>query len=277
MPLDRREFFTPAVVVAAVREKLRMAQDRGEPVDYLSFVPDGEPTLDVHLGEEIEALQDTGIRLAVISNSSLIDRPDVREELSKADWVSLKVDAVSEDVWRRVDRPHRALELGAILLGIAGFARDYGGELTTETMLVRGVNDDPGELERIADFVAEVRPTRSYLSIPTRPPSEAWVEAASEQTLAVAFELFTARGIDTEYLVGYEGNSFAWTGNAADDLLSITAVHPMREDAVDEYLRKAGEGREPLERLVADCRLVRVTHGGHTYYVRKLPSARGSA
>lgn len=39
-----------------------------------------------------------------------------------------------------------------------------------------------------------------------------------------------------EYLIGYEGNDFAFTGNIEQDLLSVTAVHPMREDAVNEML-----------------------------------------
>ena len=68
----------------------------GEPIDYLTIVSDGEPTLDANLGRMIELLRPLGIKIAVITNASLIWREDVRSELKKADWVSLKVDSVGK-------------------------------------------------------------------------------------------------------------------------------------------------------------------------------------
>lgn len=94
------------------------SKSQGLAIDYLTFVPDGEPTLDINLGQEIDMLRPLGIKIAVISNASLIWDENVREELSKADWVSVKVDALDEHIWRRMDRPHRALGQQAILQGI---------------------------------------------------------------------------------------------------------------------------------------------------------------
>ena len=89
-----------------------------------------------------------------------------------ADWVSLKVDAVNEEVWRKVNRPHRSLQLSSILDGMLAFARIYNGELATETMLVKGLNDGPERAEEIADFLAQLKPDKAYISIPIRPPAE---------------------------------------------------------------------------------------------------------
>ena len=128
-------------IFEAVQNKVEKAKKAGEAVDYLTFVPDGEPTLDVDLGREIELLRPLGIKIAVITNSSLIGREDVREDLTGADWVSLKVDATNEAAWRKVDRPHGRLQLRAILEGMRTFRDIYERELVTETMLVSGVND----------------------------------------------------------------------------------------------------------------------------------------
>ena len=98
----------------------------------------------------IERLKPLGIKIAVISNGSLLWRADVREALADADWVSVKVDAVRPDVWRRINRPHRSLWLSAVLEGMLTFAEAYRGELVTETMLVRGVNDDAAHLADVA-------------------------------------------------------------------------------------------------------------------------------
>jgi len=111
----RRPFQSPEAVAAAVRDKLASARRAGERVDYLTFVPDGEPTLDANLGGTIRLLRPLGIPIAVISNGSLLDREDVRFDLAEADWVSFKIDAVSEETWRRVDRPHGRLQLRPIL------------------------------------------------------------------------------------------------------------------------------------------------------------------
>jgi wyosine [tRNA(Phe)-imidazoG37] synthetase (radical SAM superfamily) len=230
--------------------------------------------LDANLGREIELLGPLGLPIAVITNGSLIWRPDVRHDLLAADWVSLKVDGVQEQVWRRIDRPHGSLTLAPILEGMLEFARAYRGELVTETMLVASMNDGEKQLKETAGFVARLQPDRAYLSIPTRPPAEAWAQAPDEQALNRAYRIFRDRMEQVEYLIGYEGNAFAFTGNVERDLLSITSVHPMREDAVGEYLARAGVGWPVIRRLVAQGKLVEVEHRGHTFYLRKLGSHR---
>ena len=76
---------------------------------------------------------------------------------------------------------------------------------------------------------------------------------------------------NVEYLIGYEGNAFASTGNAVEDLFSITAVHPMREDAVAEFLKNAGVGWSIIQELVESGNLISLTYHGRKFYMRKLP------
>ena len=124
-------------ILRSVEDRLEALARRGEGVDWLTFVPDGEPTLDANLGETIELLRTLCIPIAVITNSSLLWREGVREVLRKTDWLSVKVDATDPDLWRRVNRPDPALKLDAILGGISSLATSYRGTLTTETMLER--------------------------------------------------------------------------------------------------------------------------------------------
>jgi len=270
MEVDPRSFYTITKIAEKVRTKLEQARGKGEPVDYLTFVPNGEPILDANLGEEISALKEMKIRIAVITNGSLLWREDVRQNLRKADWVSLKVDTVSEDTWHKVNRPHGSLGLERILQGMIEFARIFKGELAAETMLIRGVNDDLGEIKKIAEFLSELKPARSYIAIPTRPPAEQ-VEPVTEQTINAAYWIFAKRLPAVEYLIGYEGNAFASTGNAIDDLLSITAVHPMREEAVAEFLVNARTDWETIQELIDNGSLVDLEYQGKKFYVRKLP------
>ena len=237
---------------------------------YLSFVPDGEPTLDSRLGETIDLLKPLEIEVAVISNASLIRDAKVRKDLSKADWVSVKVDGISERIWRKINRPHKSLDIEGILKGIEKFADEFDGTLATETMLVDGVNDGPEELERVADFLGKISPNETYISIPTRPPAEKWVRSPSEQVLTEAYQIFESKLDSVEHLLGYEGNEFASSGDPREDLLSITSVHPMREEGVRELLKKTETDWSLVEDLMAEDKIVRAEYEGEVYYTRKL-------
>ena len=269
MSAERQEFYPPQELAQAVRERVEELRATGEPVDYLTFVPDGEPTLDINLGREIELLRPLGISIAVICNSSLIWREEVRAELLRADWVSLKVDSTREDVWRRIDRPHGSLTLDSVLEGVEEFASTFGGQLVTETMLVHGVNDQPEQLPEVAQFISELHPSVAYLSIPTRPPAEDWVQPPTEENLNQAYQILSERLDSVEYLIGYEGDAFASTGDVIQDLLSITAVHPLRREAVSKLLAKAKADWAVVEELVEGGLLVETCYAGKVLYVRR--------
>jgi wyosine [tRNA(Phe)-imidazoG37] synthetase (radical SAM superfamily) len=275
MQLDRQAFYEPEKIVAVVQKKVAAAEKAAEAMDYLTFVPDGEPTLDVNLGRGIELLKTLGIKIAVITNASLIWRKDVREALMKADWVSLKLDSTREEVWRRINRPHRTLQLASILDGMLEFTKAYRGELATETMLVEGVNDGDDHLGEIANFLARLKPARAYLAIPTRPPAEEWVRPPGEEAINRAYQTLSKRVDQVEYLIGYEGNAFAFTGNIEEDLLSITAVHPMREEAVSKLLARAGADWSVVRKLIAQDQLIEVEYDGLEFYIRKLDKKPG--
>jgi len=269
MQIEREAFYKPEDIVDAVKQRVEEANSSREAIDYLTFVPDGEPTLDVNLKREIGLLKPLGIPIAVITNSSLIWREDVRNDLMDADWVSLKVDAVDEAVWRRVNRPHKKLNLQAILERALSFSQWFRGKLTTETMLAADVNDEEESLRHVADFLAHLRPAVAYVSIPTRPPAEDWVRSPDETVVNQAYHILAEKVEHVEYLTGYEGNAFASTGNAKEDLLSITAVHPMREEAVSALLEKASADWATIHKLVAENHIIEVIYAGHKYYMRR--------
>jgi len=273
MEIDRRSFYPPELIFEEVKRKVWEAKEKGERIDYLTFVPDGEPTLDANLGQEIEMLKALNIPLAILTNSSLIWREDVREDLLKLNLVSLKLDAVSEDLWRRIDRPHKTLRLDKILEGMLEFRKDFDGKLVTETMLIDGITYGE-EFKKIAEFLRELKPDIAYIAVPTRPPWEKWVKPAREEIINMAFQAFAeAIGEEkVEYLIGYEGNAFAFTGNVEEDILSITAVHPMREDALKELLEKANVDWATVEKLIEEGKLIELEYGKKRFYMRKLKS-----
>jgi len=272
----RQAFYKPQDIFKMVKLKIDKAVSRSERVDYLTFVPDGEPTLDINLGKIISLLKQIGIPIAVVTNTSLISRDDVKEDLMNADLVSFKIDAVSEDLWRRANRPHRNLELTVILEGLIDFADKFKGSIISETMLMDRMNYE-NEFQDAAGFLKHLkRLDKAYIAIPTRPPTEKRVKPADEKTVNAVFRIFTEKlGQDrVEYLIGYEGNAFASTGRIKEDLLSIMAVHPMREEAVTEFLRKADADWHIVEELLGKHELIELEYEGYRYYMRKIASRR---
>jgi wyosine [tRNA(Phe)-imidazoG37] synthetase (radical SAM superfamily) len=141
-------------------------------------------------------------------------------------------------------------------------------------MLVRGFNDSDDNIKETADFLHKLQPYRAYLSIPTRPPAERWVRGPNEEALNRAFQLLAEKVKQVEYLIGYEGDAFALTGDVEKDLLSITAVHPMREEAVNTILSRAGSSWGVVQRLVALGELAETKYNGHLFYLRRFTKDR---
>jgi wyosine [tRNA(Phe)-imidazoG37] synthetase (radical SAM superfamily) len=181
MQMQREDFYKPEDIYSEVKSKVDQLKENGEHLDYISFVPDGEPTLDKNLGIELNLLKNLNVKTAVITNASLLWMDEVKEDLSKADWVSVKIDAVNEDIWHGIDRPHGNLSHQKVLEGMIDFSKSYKGTLVTETMLVSGLNDNIQHLESIAEQISKINPRKSYNMVPTRPPAENNICRASSE------------------------------------------------------------------------------------------------
>jgi wyosine [tRNA(Phe)-imidazoG37] synthetase (radical SAM superfamily) len=267
----RRSFYDPEDLFSAVSERMQAARKMGERIDYATFVPDGEPTLDVNIGEEISLIRQTGVPVAVITNASLLWLDSVRQDLLNADLVCFKLDAVSEEAWRRVNRPCQKLRLDMILEGILRFAEVFKGKLLSETMIVEG-SDCGRYFRRMAAFLSRLRNLfKAYVAVPTRPPAEKWVRPASEEVVNNAFQVFEKElgAGRVECLMDYEGHTFSHTGDVRTDLLGITSVHPMRLEAVKEFLQVAGVDWQVITQLLRENKIKCIEFGGKTYYMRK--------
>ncbi len=260
-------FHTPEILVNSVASHLEKLDKMHWP-DYLTFVANGEPTLDNNLGEEIRLLKRFGIPVAVITNASLLYKNEIRENLMNADRVSVKLDTISKLAWRKVNRPSIGLQIQRILNGIEIFSEQYKGKLNTETMLVEKFNNLPNQIRQTAAFISCLKPDTAYISVPTRPPALREVKPVTDRQLALAWNIFNSFGMKTETLAGFEGNDTGFTGNAADDILNITAVHPLREDTIRELIKKENADMEVVDSLLLQGLLKKTAFNGMNYYFR---------
>lgn len=266
LQIHQSEFFSIQQVFEEVKKKVEESSQIGRKIDYLTLVPDGEPTLDIHISSLIEELRDFHIPIAMISNGSLINRREIQDALLNADWVSVKIDSVNEEIWRKINRPHHKLSLPIILNGMIEFRKKFQGKFVTETMFVSGVNDDDKSINDLCDFLIDLQPDKSYLAIPIRPPAEIHVRPPNTERLKEIIRNFDKKISFFELLFDQEISDFLSTGDLVSDILSITAVHPLREAALRQMVNNAGENWKVVEELLTKKEIIRVAYQNDIFY-----------
>jgi wyosine [tRNA(Phe)-imidazoG37] synthetase (radical SAM superfamily) len=264
--VSREDFYEPDKIFEEVQKHLKKLAEKP---DYLTFVANGEPTLDKNLGRSIQKLKELDIPVAVITNASLLGDPQVQDDLCLADWVSVKVDANDETVWHKINRPFHSLGFKYHKDGILQFASKYNGKLVTETMLVKGINDHPEILRKNASLIREINPSVAYISVPTRPPALSSVEKPDEEAITEAYQIYTEAGLTVELLLGFEGVNTGYTGNAIEDIVNICTVHPIREDTMQELLKKDHADPVTLDILLNGNYIKKVRYNENSFYVRQ--------
>ncbi|KLK87916.1 Fe-S oxidoreductase [Methanoculleus sediminis] len=174
---ERREYVPTELVIAELDDFLA----KGPDLDYITFAGSGEPTLHTGIGEIISFIKDRypRYRVAVLTNSALLTDPDVRNALMPADLVVPSLDAVSEEVFLRINRPCRGLTAEQVLEGLLEFVPGYPGEIRLEIFIVPDINDTEEELRLLQEAVAAIRPDRVQINTLDRPGTDIRVRPAS--------------------------------------------------------------------------------------------------
>ncbi|HQC34683.1 MAG TPA: radical SAM protein [Methanoculleus sp.] len=181
LTLERREYVPTDRVIAELDDCLAKAPD----IDYVTFAGSGEPTLHSGIGDIISFIKDhhPRYRVAVLTNGALFVDPDVRAALMRADLVVPSLDAVSEDIFRDINRPSPGITAGQVVAGLVAFSREFPGVIWLEVFIVPGKNDTDEELLRLRDAVAVIAPDRVQVNTLDRPGTDIRVRRASPRTL----------------------------------------------------------------------------------------------
>jgi len=159
---DERKIFVPS---KGIIEELNSLPPLN--IDYITFSGTGEPTLAENLGEMIKAVKQIRLeKVAVLTNSSLVHREDVMKDLFLADFVVCKLDASSQDVFERINRPIRNIKIGIVIRAIKDFKKYYKGKMALQIMFMEENKIYAKEIARIAK---EINPDEVQLNTPLRP------------------------------------------------------------------------------------------------------------
>ncbi|MCJ7681437.1 MAG: radical SAM protein, partial [Candidatus Aminicenantes bacterium] len=240
-------------------------------IDTVTFSGSGEPTLSCLIGELIRDIKSfTAIPVTVLTNSSLLTRPDVRAELLAADRVVPSLDAVTQDVFERVNRPHSSLRIKEIIEGLKAFRSEFEGEIWLEVMLVKGINDGLSHIRRLREVIAELQPNRVQLNTVVRPPADAGALPLSREELEGIRSIL---GGTCEIVADFvRPASSGPSARLGEEILAMVVRRPVTlEDMRVSLGIHRDELLKSLDKLVEKGKIKRVRHRNKVFYEPDVP------
>jgi len=179
--IERKEYISCDDILPEIEEILLKQKER---IDYITFSGSGEPTLNSRMKTIINSIKKlASIPIAVLTNGTLLFQPETREELMEADLVIPSLDAVSEEVFKKVNRPHHSLRIDKIIDGLSDFSQEFKGKIWLEIMIVKGTNDSPQEIKRMAEAIEKIKLDKIQLNTVVRPPVEEFAQPVDLENL----------------------------------------------------------------------------------------------
>lgn len=261
----RGSWFPPNEILAHIKEAL----DSGQRIDVITFSGSGEPTLSRDIGRLIRAIKKmTRIPVAVLTNATLLTRKAVRRELAAADIVVPSLDAVPAPVFRRVNRPHAALDNRRIIDGLVRFREEFRGELRLEIMLVKGINDSPADVRALEAAIARIRPDRIELNTVVRPPADGSARPLGPAALA---KIGARLGPKAAVVASFAGKRQAPAAGSLEG--SILATVGRRPQTAADIALALGHHRDEvfgaLTSLLRRGAIRKLAHGHETYFSKR--------
>jgi wyosine [tRNA(Phe)-imidazoG37] synthetase (radical SAM superfamily) len=120
--------------------RLQEMKEKNEKLDVITFAGNGEPSMHPGFAQIISgtiALRDRyfpKVKVAVLSNATLIHKPEIFDALNMVDLNILKIDSAFEETCRALNQPTGHFSINEIISDLQKFK----GKLIIQTMFIRG-------------------------------------------------------------------------------------------------------------------------------------------
>ena len=259
--IQRQAYGSPEEIITELRDALQQHQK----IDYITIGGSGEPTLSIHLGSLISRVKAmTAIPVAVLTNGTLLHSEEVRDELVAADVVIPSLDAVSEGVFARINRPHPRITVSRMIAGVKRFREVFPGKLWLEIMVVRGINDSLEEMGKMKSVIASIPFDKVQLNTPVRPSPDRELTPLTEQELT---DLKDFLGEPCEVIAEFTGKQYVSENALQERMITMIKRHPLN---LADLSASLGVPQAQLTRLICfledQGRIESRRHGDEWYY-----------
>jgi wyosine [tRNA(Phe)-imidazoG37] synthetase (radical SAM superfamily) len=258
----RNNFLDPESILSQIKNVVAS----GQRIDYITFSGSGEPALNMSIGKLIEEIKkNTSIPVAILTNSTMLSRKSVRRAFSRADLVIPSLDAATQEIFDRINRPHPSLKIRQIIAGLVEFRRESTGKIWLEVLLVKGVNDSPAHLKKLKKAIAEINPDKIQLNTVVRPPAEKSAHPLSLQELEQIRRIF---GKKAEVVAEFDKiQHMPAYHNLKDAILAMVARRPVTLSDMSKSLGKhKNELMKYCDFLLKEGKIRLVIHEGKKFY-----------
>lgn len=258
---ERASFVPVAELLSEIAAKLKA----GPRPDFITLSGSGEPTLNTALAEIIAGIRKiTDVRIAVLTNGSMLSLPEVRAACAGADVVLPTFDAADEQTFRAIHRPAEGVTLEGLTQGLVAFRREFKGQIWLEVFLIAGVNSDEEHTRKLAGLIARINPDRVQLNTAVRPTADAGVRAMTEEELTAVARML---GPKAEVIADFKRPKAQGGGVKEADVLDMVRRRPVTAQDIASGLGiTAEEARRCVEALLASGRIRREARGTREYY-----------
>lgn len=233
LTVERKEYVPTDEVINELNKYLK----NRPPLNFITFSGSGEPTLHSRIGNILDFLKQNNpqYKVAVLTNGTLFHRRELRNEVKNADLIMPSLDAASENVFKKINRPHPSLDCQKIISGLAELRRESPGKIWLETFIVPGLNDTKSELQLLKRAIQKINPDKVQLNTLDRPGTESWVMPAKKEELEGISSYFENAEIATKFASRMRIASFS--RDIAENILSTLKRRPCTSEDLSKILR----------------------------------------
>ena len=248
---ERTEYYPTDAIIAEIDDYLSTHPK----LDFITFSGSGEPTLHSGMGKIARHIRENfpEYRMALLTNGSLLTDPVVRAEAADVHVIVPSLDAVSESVFKKIDRPCSSITAAGVIAGLVSLRKEFKGEIWLEIFIIPGVNDAEEEILFLRDAIAEIRPDRVQLNALDRPGIYDWITAPSAEEME---RIATALGFPGIEVVGGLPSRSDIASFSQDVRESILGTIKRRPCTIDDLSRILGlhpnEVRKYIDPLLAE-------------------------
>ncbi len=260
---ERGEFFPLSELLGELDTRLREIPSKP---DVVTLSGAGEPTLYSRMGELItEAKRISGLPVAVITNSSLLGRSEVGEELLEADIILPSLDTADEETFQRINRPHPMCGLDSIIDGLERFLKRFEGKVLFEILLLDGMNTDDTNLEKLENALSRFRTDSIQINTAVRPGTVPGVTSVTPEELTRIASRFGPRA---EIIAGARVEAPGREDRAIEEkILSLLKRRPCTaRDVSDSLGIPMPETAKVIGRLIESGLIREDLHGQSRFY-----------
>jgi len=194
LTLERKEYISYDEIVAELTSYFKNNPDP----DYITFSGYGEPTLNIRIGDLISFIKQhkPNIPIAVLTNGTLLFDKNVRESLKEVDVLLPSLDAATEGVFRKINRPIKTLKLEKYIKGLITFCNEFKGKLWLEIFILPGYNDSLSELIALKETILQINPDVIQLNTLDRPGAVKNLRSATRKELQQIVDFWNLNNVE---------------------------------------------------------------------------------